>query len=95
MRPRVAHQISPFRKEPGCFAFSSRPFGHSQADGAVLLSVTEDLRSRQSLCLQLRHPQPRLRNGDRQFWICATSVDGTGFLRPSALAGRKGDKSVN
>jgi hypothetical protein len=36
------------------------------------LLVAENLCLRQQLLvLQRRHPQPRLRNADRQFWICA------------------------
>ena len=37
------------------------------------LLVAENLCLRQQLLvLQRRHPQPRLRNADRQFWICAS-----------------------
>jgi hypothetical protein len=37
------------------------------------LLVAENLRLRQQLlALHRRHPQSRLRNADRQFWICAT-----------------------
>jgi hypothetical protein len=39
------------------------------------LLVAEYLRLGQQLPLpQLRHPQPRLRNADRQFRICATLI---------------------
>jgi hypothetical protein len=68
--PRVAHQISPFRKGPGWFAFSSRPFGHSQADGAVLLWVTEDLCSRQQLLCFSSGTRSR---------ACAMRTDSSGF----------------
>ena len=37
------------------------------------LLVAENLCLRQQLLvLQRRHPQPRLRNADRRFWICAS-----------------------
>ena len=37
------------------------------------LLVAENLCLRQQLLvLHRRHPQPRLRNADRQFWICAS-----------------------
>jgi hypothetical protein len=37
------------------------------------LRVAENVCLRQQLgALQRRHRQPRLRNGDRQFWICAS-----------------------
>jgi hypothetical protein len=39
------------------------------------LLVAENLCLRQQLLvLQRRHPQPRLRNADRQFWICASRL---------------------
>ena len=38
-----------------------------------VLLVAENLCLRQQLLvLQRRHPQTRLRNADRQFWICAS-----------------------
>jgi hypothetical protein len=57
-------------------------FGHSQAEGAVGRRVpvpsptfSEKVGLGQQLLLpQLTHPQPRLRNADRQFRICATLI---------------------
>jgi hypothetical protein len=77
-RPGIAHQISPFRWGPGWFAFSSGPF--RPLSSRRRCCVTEDLCSRQQLLLlQLRHPQPCLRNADRQFWICATPITEVDF----------------
>jgi len=47
----------------------------SAALGPRALPVADDLCLRERLLLlQRRYPQPRLRNADRLFWICATPM---------------------
>jgi hypothetical protein len=82
----AARSSTPDQPAPGrgWFAFPAGPFWPLSSPRRRW--VTEHLCSRQQLLLlQHRHPQPRLRNADRRFRICATPMTELDFCALQGL----------